>query len=262
MNCSQCGAEVGENDAFCGSCGNPVARQASGAAAPGAAQPGASTPPQPEAPGPQYGLPPQQYGTPPPAGSPPPPPYGAQPPPPYGAQPPPPGSLPQYPGTTTYQFRDPLNGAPTAEWWQRAVALIIDGLIIGIPTVIIYAIVYAATATTTYFAGTGLSVTTHNGAAVTLVWVIGLVAWAGYYVILNGSERGQTVGKMVLSIATRDESGQGSIGFGRALGRWAIVFVCSFCFIPEILNYLWPLWDSRRQAWHDKVAHSLVIKTK
>jgi hypothetical protein len=30
--------------------------------------------------------------------------------------------------------------------------------------------------------------------------------------------------------------------------------------IPAVLDYLWPLWDRRNQALHDKVVSSVVIK--
>jgi uncharacterized RDD family membrane protein YckC len=30
--------------------------------------------------------------------------------------------------------------------------------------------------------------------------------------------------------------------------------------IPLILDYLWPLWDAKHQAWHDKVAASVVVR--
>jgi uncharacterized RDD family membrane protein YckC len=84
-----------------------------------------------------------------------------------------------------------------------------------------------------------------------------------YYTVLNGGEKGQTVGKMAMGISTRDETGQGAIGYGRALGRIGITYAFEIlCLIPLIIDYLSPLWDPRRQAWHDKVVRSLVIKVK
>ena len=31
---------------------------------------------------------------------------------------------------------------------------------------------------------------------------------------------------------------------------------------PAYLNYLWPLWDTRRQTWHDKLASTFVVKAE
>ena len=80
---------------------------------------------------------------------------------------------------------------------------------------------------------------------------------------MNGSRRGQTVGKIALGIAVRDARTGGPIGFWRALGRNAITVVFRLLlYIPYILDSLAPLWDARRQAWHDKVVHSVVVDLK
>ena len=34
----------------------------------------------------------------------------------------------------------------------------------------------------------------------------------------------------------------------------------SFFFIPWLLNYLWPLWDKKNQALHDKIVSSYVVQ--
>jgi uncharacterized RDD family membrane protein YckC len=224
---------------FCGSCGSPV-----GFTSP----PASSTPPPPDA-------------TPPGAA-----PQGGAPPPPGGPTTPPPmpPPMPPPPGVAygTYRFQDPVTGAPTAEWWQRAVALIIDWAIFAIPTWIIVYVIVLNAITTTHTTAFG----SYQTRSVGLLYVFDILFFLGYlayYALLNGGEKGQTVGKMVMGIATRDESGQGPIGYGRAVGRFFIIVLFDIlCFIPLILDYLSPLWDPRRQAWHDKVAHSLVINVR
>jgi len=225
MKCQQCGAEVAQTDTFCGSCGSPVA------AAGGAAPP----PPPPPPPG-QFTAPPGQYPRPPAA----PPPVGA-----YGSA----------------GFADPATGVPLAEWWQRAVAAIIDGFVIGIPWIIVYFILHSIATTTT---NNGFYTTTSTSFAVVLLaYLIFAVAWFGYYVFFNGGEKGQTLGKMAMGIATRDESGRAPLGYQRAALRWLVILGLDIlCVIPLIIDYLSPLWDPRRQAWHDKAAHSVVVTTK
>jgi uncharacterized RDD family membrane protein YckC len=84
-----------------------------------------------------------------------------------------------------------------------------------------------------------------------------------YFAAMNGSRRGQTVGKMALGITVRDARTGAPIGFWRALGRNLITVVFhALLYIPYILDSLAPLWDGRRQAWHDKVAHSVVVDLK
>jgi uncharacterized RDD family membrane protein YckC len=235
MKCSQCGAEMSATDTFCSSCGTPVA-----ASGPGAAPP------------------PHTGGATPPAAAPPP---GQAPPPPGQALPPP--MPPPTGGYQTYRFQDPATGAPVAEWWQRAVALLIDGAIFFIPGwIIVNVLIASAIQSTTYVGGYAVGTST-NAALIVVLDLLFLVAYAAYYTILNGGEKGQTIGKMAMGIATRDESGQGPIGYGRALGRFGIILLFDIlCFIPLLLDYLSPLWDPRRQAWHDKTARSLVITVR
>lgn len=47
------------------------------------------------------------------------------------------------------------------------------------------------------------------------------------------------------------------IGTGRAIGRTFGSFISGWVFY---LGYLWMLWDSEKQTWHDKMVSSVVIR--
>jgi uncharacterized RDD family membrane protein YckC len=191
--------------------------------------------------------------TPPP---PPPPPPGYAPPPPgYGA--PPPGYAAPPPGYGTYGY-SPVSGPVTAfgrtasQWWKRAVALIIDTIVLTVPLSLISGLLG------------GLETTTVDGEARVEMkgpgFIITIVVVVLYYAILNGGAKGQTVGKMLMRIQVRDIDTGGAIGFGRGLGRQLILYVFAIaCVIPLLLDYLSPLWDQKRQAWHDKLVRSVVV---
>lgn len=169
---------------------------------------------------------------------------------------PPPGAY----GTS--KFTDPVTGVALAEWWQRAVALIIDGLVVGIPFLIIF-LILRSVATTTNTDQFGYQYQSTSALVLVFAYLIGTAASFGYYVYFNGGEKGQTVGKMAMGIATRDESGTAPLGYGRAALRWVVILVLDLlCVIPLIVDYLSPLWDPRRQSFHDKAAHSTVVTTK
>ena len=96
-----------------------------------------------------------------------------------------------------------------------------------------------------------------------MLFVLASIPFMLYYGIMNGSKRGQTVGKMALGIAVRDARTGGPIGFWRGVGRYAITVVFYVVFlIPYLIDNLSPLWDGRRQAWHDHVVHSVVVERK
>lgn len=148
-----------------------------------------------------------------------------------------------------------------APWWKRLLAFLIDTMVLGVAVFIFFAIIGAATRNSN-------TSTTNNhpltpGQAV--VGFIGLfvllsIPYMLYYGIMNGSKRGQTLGKMALNIAVRDARSGGPIGFWRGVGRYAITVVFYVVLlIPYVIDNLSPLWDSRRQAWHDHVVHSVVV---
>jgi uncharacterized RDD family membrane protein YckC len=201
---------------------------------------------------------PQQGG----GSGPPPPPPGAgwqQPPP----QPPPSGGYP--PPTSGYQQQPgPAGpgGQSLAEWWKRLVAWIIDYLIFAVPLWILGALFGAFSTTLEFnessgeFETTG-GITSGFGLVVLLLSIVGPFI---YHSVLDGGPNGQTVGKKLLNIRVRDANAGGPIGVGRAFVRYLVQsLLFAACFIPGLLDSLSPLWDSRRQSWHDKVGNSVVV---
>ncbi len=209
-----------------------------------------------------YGQPASPYGQPAPPYGQPAPPYGqpappGQPLPPYGQYGPPPGAPPYGPQGGYGLVPGPVDplGRPLADWWQRAVAIIIDSIIVSIPSFILLAIVGGGSTSS----GSG---TAHPGAGVAGE-LLSLVITLAYFGWLDGSPSGQTVGKRLLGIATRDARTGGPVGTGRAvLRRFLYVILFALFFVPGVLNALSPLWDRRRQAWHDKAASSDVVKVR
>jgi uncharacterized RDD family membrane protein YckC len=136
------------------------------------------------------------------------------------------------------------NGAPLAEWWRRAAAVVIDTAVLWIP----------------------LMLATHSMERLGRI-AVGLVAGVVYFGLLNGGARGQTLGKMVWNIRVRDAATGGPLGPAKAAVRYAVPAVLA-SFIPILgllvwlTDGLWPLWDRRRQALHDKIAASVVVAAR
>lgn len=81
--------------------------------------------------------------------------------------------------------------------------------------------------------------------------------------------RSATPGKLVTGISVRERSRPGVLSFTTALRRYGFVFVLLLlqnvrglgllALVVWVLDLLWPLWDSKRQALHDKVAGTNVV---
>lgn len=144
------------------------------------------------------------------------------------------------------------NSAPVWElsgWWRRVGAQFIDVLMIVIPVEIVFAVLDGAAGVSQNYS------TIANLIILTIYFIATMTAW-----------QGQTVGKRVTGIRVVREDGQpidAKFVFIRQTLVMQILFgmLAIFLFyIPTLLNYLWPLWDDKHQALHDKIVKSRVVR--
>lgn len=88
----------------------------------------------------------------------------------------------------------------------------------------------------------------------------------GYFTVAHGSRSGRSIGERLCGIAVRSDSHRSHVArratYGQAFGRAVMLYVfggLSFIGVGAV-NFLWPLWDVKRQAWHDKVAGTIVVR--
>ena len=153
-------------------------------------------------------------------------------PPPPPPPPPPPEGPP--PGYEVYGVPVHATGEK-AGFWIRFAAAFVDGLIYGIPTSIIAAIL-------------GLEVMGQQG--------LGLIVGLVYFTVQEGST-GQTIGKRLCGIRVVDAASGGGIDQGRAAVRYLVSVVSG---LACLVGYLWMLWDPDKQCWHDKASQVVVVK--
>ena len=139
-----------------------------------------------------------------------------------------------------------------SSWGRRVGAYLLDSLVLVVPLIVIVIIALAA--------GNPEDEDDSSWAVVGIAYLLTLVLPFVYYTVMHGRASGQTLGKKWLGIAVQEDSAGGSIGYGRAFGRYAIIFVMALFILPILLDYLWPLWDKKSQALHDKVVGSIVVK--
>ncbi|MFW2340590.1 MAG: RDD family protein [Acidimicrobiia bacterium] len=120
---------------------------------------------------------------------------------------------------------------PRASFGERLIAAIIDGVVVALATGIL-------------------------GRIGILGSIVGFVVSYGYYVYLEGSPSGQTIGKRAMSIRVVGMQTGQTIGYAGAFIRVIGKIVSS---IACLLGYLWMLWDPEKQTWHDKFADSVVV---
>ncbi|MFD0852228.1 RDD family protein, partial [Actinomadura adrarensis] len=135
-----------------------------------------------------------------------------------------------------------------AEWGSRVVGYLIDGVIIGAPAGVLYAL------------GLVLAGATDSAGIGFLLIALGYLATFGValYFIYQEGTTGQTIGKKQAKIKLVDAQTGQPLGFGKAFLRK----ICHFadgaaCYI----GFLWPLWDERKQTFADKICNTLVVRS-
>jgi uncharacterized RDD family membrane protein YckC len=137
-------------------------------------------------------------------------------------------------------------GVAYAGFWLRVVALIIDFVVLAIPSFMLGFVVGLV----------GVAANLDPALTNFLAQVVGLVTTWLYGAILESSPMQGTVGKMALGLKVTDLDGN-RIGFGRASGR-AFAKILSGCAL--FIGYIMAAFTPRKQGLHDMIAGTLVVR--
>lgn len=172
------------------------------------------------------------------------------------------------------------DGVPLSGWWRRVGARILDGIItalLGLPLTFYFYVqffeAYGDYTRRLRAEGPQANVSFFPPGEV-LQWalVVSLISTAVYVlyeaVLLRRS--GATLGKRATGIRVRPSAGDGVLPWAVIARRIGVYFgLSTLATIPlvgilfsllSLLNVLWPLWDDKRQTWHDKVAGTQVVR--
>lgn len=130
-------------------------------------------------------------------------------------------------------------------FWLRFVAMIVDAIALGI----IGRVVDLVLETSITSGSSGAVSVNFSGWSmiIPIAYTLGFWLW-----------KGATPGKMLLGLKITKLDG-GKIGVKEAVLRYIGYFVSA---IVIGLGFLWISWDAKKQGWHDKIAGTVVVKTK
>lgn len=140
-----------------------------------------------------------------------------------------------------------------AGFWLRWVACVVDSIALSVPILVPF--MFAALA--------GIVSPGHeqDPSPATVVFLLlfvpfsMIVTWL-YFAFLESSPGQGTLGKRLLGLRVTDYEGR-RIGFGRATGRYWSKFLSG---IPFNLGYVMAAFTQRKQALHDMIAKTLVVR--
>lgn len=138
-----------------------------------------------------------------------------------------------------------------ASFLERLAALILDGLLLGIFLGGIFEAMWAGLAATD---GASMPPGLLDALPASLVWL----AIGAYFTLMESSERGASLGKRALKLRVVNRGGS-RLGKGRALARFLGRILSSSVLY---IGYLIQPFNERKQALHDMLAGTLVVRTE
>ena len=159
--------------------------------------------------------------------------------------PPPPGYAPTPQMPSGYEAA-PVAYAPAASYggfWIRAVAYIIDAIILGIIGGIL-----SAPLAVDYNDLNSASVRASNGIDLVLSLVYFALLW---------TYMGASLGQRIFGLRVADANTGQPISLGKAALRW-LGLVLSFAVC--LIGVIWVAFDGRKQGWMDKIAGTVVLR--
>jgi uncharacterized RDD family membrane protein YckC len=146
--------------------------------------------------------------------------------------------------------------------WRRLIAAGIDVLILGVIALVVNSVIWDPHRAT-HAAGQSMA---HR----VISELVSLVYAIPYYAFQH-ARWGQTPGKRTMGIRVVRAGDGGAIGYGQAIWRYVFTSIVSILVLlianvsavfglVGLLESGWILWDPRRQALHDKVARTVVVK--
>ena len=160
---------------------------------------------------------------------------------------------------------DPVSELESATWWTRGKAVIIDaalffGAVLVPVLLVVVAVVMAWDEAAADISFTGASV---GLLVVGIISGVGVFVWSGWLFGYRQGVTGSTPGKRRLKIRLVDVTSGEAPGGARGVGRWLVPGLVGgiqgIGNILQLLDYLWPLWDSRNQRLTDKVFRTRVV---
>ena len=158
-----------------------------------------------------------------------------------------------------------LLGLEAASWWTRGKAVIVDFLIF----IAVLCIPAALIITSTIFAHDEYSDEFDFSGRSSIFLISGILSgvgaliWSGWLFGYRQGVTGTTPGKRRMGISLVDEESGNNPGGARGVGRWLVpVLVGSiptFGNIVQVIDFLWPLWDPKKQRLIDKILKTRVI---
>lgn len=133
-------------------------------------------------------------------------------------------------------------------FWVRFVAYLIDSFVLFL---------IQGVSNFLFFGSMFIQADEMDGGEYLLYFAVNLLLGIAYFAGMESSKNMATLGKMALDLRVVKENGD-QLSFLNAVGRY---FAKILSAVILLLGYIMAAFDDKKQALHDKLAHTLVIVT-
>lgn len=146
-----------------------------------------------------------------------------------------------------------------AGFWRRFAAALIDGVVFGALWFVVtglYEFASTLVLERTVFSPDGAGLLRAMWLLSAGRWLVMAALVIGYFAIPEGSKRGASLGKLLLRLRVASKDGQRA-GVARATVRTLLKPVSA---LPLMMGFLIAAWSGRKQALHDMMSGSVVLR--
>ena len=152
-----------------------------------------------------------------------------------------------------------------AGFWLRLIAVIIDGIIVGVLESFIFIPIMVALGLSFFNSTTNVDMEDPGNivgmiaaivAAAGAYWILAQAIQILYFSFMEASKNQATLGKMVVGIKVTDTNGQ-RLDFTKAFLRNLCKLISNFTLL---IGYIMAGFTEKKQALHDMIASTLVVK--
>jgi len=158
-----------------------------------------------------------------------------------------------------------FSGQEAASWWTRGKAAIVDFLIFlavclipGVLIITSFVVAYDDFWEEFDFSGGSTTLLVLG-----ILMGIAALVWSGWFFGYCQGNTGTTPGKRSQGICLVDAASGKVPGGARGVGRWLVPGlvggITGIGNIIELIDYLWPIWDPKKQRLIDKVFKTRVV---
>ena len=144
----------------------------------------------------------------------------------------------------------PSSWPPELEYvgfWARVGAALIDSVLL---LAVITPVLYWFYGPSYFLEGNAV----HGAVDVLLNWVLPAVAVIVFWVYRQATPGKAVIGARIVDAATGEKPSTGQL-----IGRYFAYYVST---IPFLLGFVWVAFDRRKQGWHDKLARTVVVRSR